>query len=151
MCSRSRATARCAASRATSARTRPGATRSWGPPPTPPTASSTSRWLADRLRVVRKTWISRGCAAVFVAGIVGIIVTSIVNNNNGLVLTFGAAMTLAAIVLIAVNAVTSEEPIDVFDEARAEQLEARIGELVAAGADEAEVRALVRDAQRLRS
>ena len=98
-----------------------------------------------------KTWISRGCAAVFVAGIVGIIVTSIVNNNNGLVLTFGAAMTLAAIVLIAVNAVTSKESIDVFDEARAEQLEARIGDLVAAGADESEVRALVRDAQRLRA
>ena len=99
---------------------------------------------------VTKTWISRGCAAVFVVGIAGIIVTSIVNNNNGLVITFGAMMTLAAIVLIAVNAVTSKESIDVFDEARAEQLEARIGDLVAAGADEAEVRALVRDAQRLR-
>jgi len=103
-----------------------------------------------RLGPVAKTWISRGCAAVFVVGIAGIIVTSIVNNNNGLVITFGAMMTLAAIVLIAVNAVTSEEPIDVFDEARAEQLEARIGDLVAAGADEAEVRALVRDARRLR-
>ncbi len=80
---------------------------------------------------------------MFVVGIAGIIVTSIVNNNNGLVITFGAMMTLAAIVLIAVNAVTSKEPIDVFDEARAEQLEARIGDLVAAGADEAEVRALV--------
>jgi len=87
---------------------------------------------------------------VFVAGIVGIIVTSIVNNNNALVLTFGAAMTLAAIVLIAVNAVTDTATVDVFDDARAEQLEARIGDLVAAGADEAEVRALVRDAQRLR-
>jgi hypothetical protein len=97
-----------------------------------------------------KSWISRACAAVFVGGIVGIIVTSIVDNNNGLVLTFGAAMTLAAIVLIAVNAVTARERIDVFDEARAEQLEARIGELVAAGADESEVRALVRDAQHLR-
>ena len=103
-----------------------------------------------RLGSVTKTWISRGCAAVFVVGIAGIIVTSIVNNNNGLVITFGAMMTLAAIVLIAVNAVTSKESIDVFDEARAEQLEARIGDLVAAGADEAEVRALVRDAQRLR-
>ena len=97
-----------------------------------------------------KSWISRGCAAVFVAGIVGIIVTSIVNNNNALVLTFGSAMTLAAIVLIAVNAVTAKSSIDVFDEVRAEQLEERIGDLVAAGADEAEVRALVRDAQRLR-
>jgi len=101
-------------------------------------------WMAKR-------WISLGCATVFVVGIAGIIVTSIVNNNNGLVITFGAMMTLAAIVLIAVNAVTPQEPIDVFDEARAEQLEARIGDLVAAGADEAEVRALVRDAQRLRS
>lgn len=100
---------------------------------------------------VTKTWISRGCAAVFVVGIAGIIVTSIVNNNNALVITFGAAMTLAAIVLMAVNAVTAKEPIDVFDEARAEQLEERIGDLIAAGADETEVRALVRDAQRLRS
>ncbi len=96
-----------------------------------------------------KTWITRGCAAVFVVGIAGIIVTSIVNNNNALVLTFGAAMTLAAIVLMAVNAVTTDERIDVFDEARAEQLEGRIGELVASGADESEVRSLVRDAQRL--
>jgi hypothetical protein len=98
---------------------------------------------------VAKRWITRGCAAVFVVGIAGIIVTSIVNNNNALVLTFGAAMTLAAIVLMAVNAVTTHERIDVFDEARAEQLEERIGGLVASGADESDVRSLVRDAQRL--
>ncbi|MCU1503251.1 MAG: hypothetical protein JWM12_2605 [Ilumatobacteraceae bacterium] len=96
-----------------------------------------------------KTLITRLCAAVFVCGIAGIIVTSIVNNNNALVLTFGGGMTLAAVVLIAINSVTNRERIDAFAEADAEQLEARIDALVAGGADEIAVRALVRDAMRL--
>ncbi len=87
---------------------------------------------------------------MFVAGLAGIIVTSIVNNNNALVLTFGGCMTLAAVVLIAVSAVTSRDRIDVFVDAEAEVLESRIDALVAGGADETAVRALVRDAMRLR-
>ena len=96
-----------------------------------------------------KRLITRLCVAVFVGGIAGIIVTSIVDNNNGLVLTLGGCTTLAAVVLIAINAVSSRERIDVFDDADAEALEARIDALVASGADEAAVRALVRDAMRL--
>jgi hypothetical protein len=99
---------------------------------------------------VARRLITRLCAAVFVAGIAGIIITSIVNNNNGLVLTFGGCMTLAAVVLIAISAVSSRERIDVFADADAEALEARIAALVASGADESAVRALVREAMRLR-
>jgi hypothetical protein len=98
---------------------------------------------------VAKSLIVRLCAAVFVGGLAGIIVTSIVNNNNGLVLTFGGCTVLAAVVLIAISAVTEHSTIDAFAEAEAEQLEAHIGALVAEGADENAVRALVRAAMRL--
>ncbi len=96
-------------------------------------------------------WITRWCIAVFVAGLAGIIVTSIVNNNNGLVLALGGCISLAAVVLIAVTTVTARQRIAVFADADAERLETRINALVARGADEAAVRALVRDAVRLGS
>ena len=55
---------------------------------------------------------------------------------------------LAAIVLMTVNTVTVHERIDAFDDAAAEQLEARVAELVRQGADEDDVRNLVREACR---
>ena len=67
-------------------------------------------------------------------------------------LTFGAAIDVAGDRAARRQRGHREvDRIDVFDEARAEQLEEQIVDLVAAGADEAEVRALVRDAQRLRA
>ena len=60
-----------------------------------------------------------------------------------MVLTFGGAIVVAAIVLIAVNTVTVHERIDAFDEAAAEQLEAHVAQLVEQGADETDVRTLV--------
>jgi hypothetical protein len=94
-------------------------------------------------------WIRRGCAAVFVCGIAGLIISSVAGNNEGLVLTIGGATVVASIVLLAVSSVTSTRRIEVFDEARAERLENEVQTLVAAGADEQAVRTLVRQAMQL--
>lgn len=94
-------------------------------------------------------WLPRACIAVFVCGVAGLIISSIAGNNNGLVLTIGGCIAVAAVVLITIHAVSPNERIDVFAEAEAEQLESRIAGLVSAGADETEVRSLVRDAMRL--
>ena len=88
------------------------------------------------------------CAVVFVAGIVGMIVSSVNGNNNGWVVSFGLATAFASVVLLAVSAATRRDRVDVFEEAAAEQLEGRIGALVEGGADELAVRELVRDAMR---
>ena len=92
--------------------------------------------------------ISRLCIAVFVCGIAGLIISSVAGNNNGLVLTIGGFIVLAAIVLMTVNTVTVHDRIDAFDDAAAEQLEARVADLVQQGADEDDVRTLVREARR---
>lgn len=92
--------------------------------------------------------ITRACIAVFVCGIAGLIITSIAGNNNGVVLTIGGFIVLAAIVLMTVNTVTVRDRIDAFDDAAAEQLEAQVAHLVQQGADEIDVRTLVRDARR---
>jgi hypothetical protein len=92
--------------------------------------------------------ITRICIAVFVCGIAGLIISSIAGNNNGVVLTIGGAIVVAAIVLMAVNTVTVHERIDAFDDAAAEQLEAQVAHLVEQGANETDVRALVREARR---
>jgi hypothetical protein len=92
--------------------------------------------------------ITRACIAVFVCGIAGLIISSIAGNNNGLVLTIGGAIVLAAIVLMTVNTVTAHDRIDAFDEAAAEKLEVYVAHLVEQGADEADVRTLVREARR---
>ena len=86
---------------------------------------------------------------MFVCGIAGLIISSIAGNNNGVVLTIGGCIAVAAVVLLTISAVTERDRIDAFVEADAEQLEGRISTLVAAGADEAELRSLVRDAMRL--
>ena len=88
------------------------------------------------------------CAAVFVCGIAGLIISSIL-NNNGAVLTVGLVTVVAAISLLAASAVVRREPIDAFEEADAERLESSVQQLVAAGAPEADVRNLVREAIRL--
>ena len=92
--------------------------------------------------------ITRACIAVFVCGIAGLIISSIAGNNNGVVLTIGGGIVLAAIVLMTVNTVTVQDRIDAFDEAAAEKLEVQVAQLVQQGADEADVRSLVREARR---
>jgi hypothetical protein len=97
---------------------------------------------------VATRWITRACIVVFVCGIAGLIISSIAGNNNGVVLTIGGFIVVAAIVLMTVNTVTVHDRIDAFDDAAAEQLEARVAELVQQGADENDVRTLVREARR---
>ena len=82
---------------------------------------------------------------VAAAGIPGIIVGSIA-ENDGVAITFGAITAVAAFGLILVTAATTRAAGDV-DEAGA-AMEERIDALVAKGADEAEVRALVADVVR---
>jgi hypothetical protein len=96
-----------------------------------------------------RRWIPRVCAAIFVGGIAGIIVASVNGNNAGVVLTIGLVVVLAAVALLTLGAVAPKGTIDAFDDAAAERLEQQVAALVAAGADEAEVRALVREAMRL--
>ena len=76
------------------------------------------------------------------------IASSAAGNNEGFVLTFGIITAIAAVILIVVSAVTNRERIDVFEDAIAEKLEAQIDDLVAGGADETKLRALIRDALR---
>ncbi|MFN5601633.1 MAG: hypothetical protein ACK45J_09020 [Acidimicrobiaceae bacterium] len=85
------------------------------------------------------------CFGLFLAGLPSIIVSSIRGNNEGWVVTFGLITAVAALVLIAVSAVTSTRRIDAFNDVLAEQVEQRVQQLVSAGADENEVRALLRD------
>ena len=82
--------------------------------------------------------------AVCAGGIAGMIVSSIA-DNNGAALTFGVITAVAVLVLVAVTAAAP----GLVSDADAERLEARIQQLVAAGADEGQVRDLVRDARRL--
>ncbi|MEY3265998.1 MAG: hypothetical protein ACOVK5_07970 [Ilumatobacteraceae bacterium] len=92
------------------------------------------------LRLIRST-----CFALFLAGIPALIVSSIRGNNEGWVLTFGMITAIAAIILMAVSATTSTSKLDAFEEVAAERVEMRIRQLIEAGADESEVRALVRE------
>ena len=96
-----------------------------------------------------RRWIPRVCGGVFVAGIAGLIISSVAGNNAGFVLSIGLGIVFAAIALLTYGAVTAKERIEPFDEARAEQLEAQVQALVHSGAPEEQVRALVRDAMRI--
>lgn len=89
--------------------------------------------------------IKIGCFGLFLAGIPAIIVSSIRGNNEGWVLTFGMITAVAALILIAVSSVTTNKRIDAFNEVLAERVEQRVQSLVQSGANEDDVRALVRD------
>jgi hypothetical protein len=95
------------------------------------------------------TVVRRVCALLFVACIAGLIVSSIAGNNEGWVLSIGAIGASAAVILIVTTLVASQQRVPEFSDAKAEEIEARIVALVTAGADEAEVRELVRESIRL--
>ena len=86
------------------------------------------------------------CAAVFIAGIGGIIATSIVSNNNGGIIGIGLVTSIAAIVLLTASTIVTNKRIDAFDEVAAEQLERQVSALVASGANEDAVREAIRAA-----
>ena len=86
---------------------------------------------------------------VFVLSIAGLIISSIAGNNEGWVLSIGSCGAAAAVVLIVTTLVSSSRRLPPFSDAEAEVVEGRIERLVESGADEAEVRELVRLAVRL--
>ena len=96
-----------------------------------------------------RRWIPKACAAVFVCGIPGLIISSIAGNNAGVVLSIGLCIVFAAIALLTYGAVTPKGKLEVFDEVAAEQLESQVQALVRAGATESDVRDLVRAAMRI--
>jgi Na+/melibiose symporter-like transporter len=89
------------------------------------------------------------CALIFVTCIAGLIISSIAGNNEGWVLSIGMCGALAAVILIVVSLVTSTKRVPEFSDVRAEAIEQRIAELVAAGVDENEIRELVRSSIQL--
>lgn len=85
---------------------------------------------------------------VCVGGIAGMIVTSI-TNHNGAAITFGLVTAVAILCQMVATTVANESAERVGPDAEGALLEARVAELVAAGADESVVRDLVRQAVRL--
>ena len=90
------------------------------------------------------------CSIVFVAGIAGMIITSIAGNNVGLVNTIGGTTAISALVLLVATLSANTTRPEVFDDAAAERLELKIAELAKSGVDEKELRDLVRLATQLR-
>ena len=86
------------------------------------------------------------CIVCFVGGIASMIAASLADNNIGAVLTAGSISAIAAIVLLAVSTVATTQRSVEFDEADAEILETNIRRVVDAGANETNVRDLVRRA-----
>ena len=89
------------------------------------------------------------CSGVFIAGIAGLIITSIAGNNVGVVNTIGGTTAIAALVLLVATISANTSRPEVFDDAQAERLEQQIVKLTKAGASETEVRELVRQATQL--
>jgi hypothetical protein len=88
-------------------------------------------------------------ALIGAGGIIGMIVGSVADNNNGVVVTAGSIAAVAAIVLITANAVARDRVYGTVDEIQAERIEEEVRALVDAGADESALRDLVRRAVRL--
>ena len=86
------------------------------------------------------------CIVCFVGGIASMIAASLADNNIGAVLTAGSISAIAAIVLLAVSTVATTQRSVEFDEADAEILETNIRRVMDAGANETNVRDLVRRA-----
>ena len=89
------------------------------------------------------------CSTIFVAGIAGMIITSIAGNNVGLVNTIGGTTAISALVLLVATISSNTTRPEVFDDAAAERLELKIASLEKSGADEKELRELVRLASQL--
>lgn len=92
-----------------------------------------------QLKVIRLA-----CAGTFVASIAGLIISSIAGNNAGWVITIGLVAVVAAIALIVASFVASSQRLPAFSEARAQEVENLVARLVSTGADESELRELVR-------
>ncbi len=80
-------------------------------------------------------------------GIVGMIVGSVADDND-VALAFGL-LTAAAVACLMVATAVGTTPAGAVDEEQAQRVEELVGELVADGAEESRVRALVAEALRL--
>jgi hypothetical protein len=93
--------------------------------------------------------VRRLVIVVFVAGIAGMIVGSIA-DNNGMAVTFGLVTAAAALGLILVTAVADPSSLGsrrgAVDDDAAASVEEQVDRLVTSGADEHQVRELVRRA-----
>ena len=98
-----------------------------------------------RLRTVSTRMIRGVVFLVGAGGIAGMIAGSIA-DNNGIAITFGLVVSAAALVLVVAAAINPARPLGTYDEAIAAAVESRVQALVETGADDALVRALVRDA-----
>jgi hypothetical protein len=93
-------------------------------------------------RVVRRVVI--GVCVVGIGGMIG----GSVADNNAVALTFGL-VTAAAVACLIVATAVSPPVARSYDETQAARVEELVGRLVTTGADEAAVRALVKEAVRL--
>jgi hypothetical protein len=91
--------------------------------------------------------IRRLLVALGVAGIAGMIATSVADSAGG-ALAFGLLTGAAAVTHLALTAAQRDGAV-ADDEVLARTIEQRVGDLVAGGAEERRVRALVEDAVRL--
>jgi hypothetical protein len=91
--------------------------------------------------------IRRLLVAAAVAGIAGMVATSIADSAGG-ALACGLVTGGAGVVLMAMTAAAADGAVG-DDEVLARTVEQRVGDLVATGADEQRLRDLVRDAVRL--
>ena len=98
-----------------------------------------------RLRIVPVAAVRAATIAVSGAGIVGMIIGSIA-DNNGVAITFGLLTAAAMLCLITTSAVAPPRRAHTISESDAESLEAAIQALIADGADEDATRQLVRRA-----
>jgi hypothetical protein len=92
--------------------------------------------------------VRRIVVALFVAGVAGLIVTSIL-DEQGAAVTIGLLTAAAAVCLIVATAVGQHAPPRPLDEEQAAVVESLVHGLMADGADEAALRSLVREAVRL--
>jgi hypothetical protein len=96
-------------------------------------------------------WIRRAVLVVCVLSIATMIVTSITDHVGGAIAA-GSVAAIAVLCLVLVTAVAGPEAFGSappIDEEAAADIERRVASLVAAGADESEVRSLIRAVRRL--
>lgn len=96
-------------------------------------------------------WIRRIALVVCALAIAGMIVASI-TSHNGVAIALGLTAAVAVMCLMLVTAVAGPEAFGhsrPVDEAAVADLERRIGALVEGGADEAELRSLIRAVRRM--
>lgn len=102
-------------------------------------------------RVISPRAIRRIVLAVCILAIAGMIISS-VTSHNGVAIATGLTAAVAIVCLILVTAVAGPEAFGgppPIDEAAAADVERRVDALVAAGADEGDVRSLIRAVRRL--